>query len=106
MTTATRHEVLVGLHVSDDESYSKYRAAMTPILESIGGSFRYDFTIDEMLKGDANPPINRLFVISFPDEAAKDGFFTDLAYVAARGEFFEPAVDLVQIIATYEHAGE
>lgn len=103
MPNATRHEILVGLHVTDDESYANYRAAMTPLLEAVGGSFRYDFTIAEMLKGSATPPINRLFVISFPDEAVKESFFTDPRYVAAKREHFESAVDLVDIIATYEH---
>jgi len=100
------HEILVGLHVTDNESYSSYRAAMTPLLEAAGGSFRYDFTIAETLKGVTDPPINRLFVISFPDEATKDRFFADPTYVAAKEEFFESAVDLVDIIATYGRSGE
>ncbi|MFT5290806.1 MAG: hypothetical protein ACI82F_002882 [Planctomycetota bacterium] len=106
MSTKSRHEVLVGLHVTDNDSYTSYRAAMTPILEAAGGWFRYDFTIDQMLKGSVSPAINRLFVISFPDEPTKDRFFSDPNYVSARTKFFEPAVDLVELIATYDHAGE
>ena len=34
-----RHVVLMGLEVTDDASYARYRAGMTPILESYGGSF-------------------------------------------------------------------
>ncbi len=104
MPAAARHEILVGLHVTDDESYTNYRAAMTPLLEAVGGTFRYDFTIERMLKGVAKPPINRLFVISFPDESTKESFFADPKYLAAKREFFESAVDMVDIIATYEHA--
>ena len=33
-------ELLVGLEVSDEESYSKYRKEMTPLLEQYGGGFR------------------------------------------------------------------
>ena len=52
MSDTTRHETLVGLHVTDHDTYAKYRAAMTPLLEAGGGFFRYDFTIDAMLKGE------------------------------------------------------
>ena len=106
MPNPTRHEILVGLHVTDEESYTNYRAAMTPLLEAAGGEFRYDFTIDKMLKGSATPPINRLFVISFPDEVTKESFFGDPRYVAAKQEHFESAVEMVDIIATYERAVE
>jgi len=106
MTTATRHEILVGLHVTDNESYSSYRAEVTPLLEAAGGWFRYDFKIGETLIGATDPAINRLFVISFPDEAAKDRFFADPTYVAAKEEFFESAVDMVDIIAAFDHTGE
>jgi len=104
MPNSTRHEILVGLHVTDDASYARYRAAMTPMLEAVGGYFRYDFTIARMLKGSASPPINRLFVISFPDEETKVAFFGEPAYLAARAEHFEGAVELVEVIATFEHA--
>ena len=104
MSTKSRHEILVGLHVTDEESYSSYRAAMTPLLEAAGGAFRYDFTIERVLKGAGDPPINRLFVISFPDEPTAEAFFTDPEYLAAKEKFFEPAVDMIDIIATYERA--
>jgi uncharacterized protein (DUF1330 family) len=102
MPSVRRHEILVGLHVTDSESYSTYRAAMTPLLEAVGGSFRYDFSIAETLAGVTVPPINRLFVISFPDEATKDAFFTDPDYLAAKKEHFEASVDKVDIMAEYE----
>lgn len=104
MTDSPRHEVLVGLHVVDHDSYAAYRAAMTPILEAAGGYFRCDFTVDRVLKGPTDPPINRLFVISFPGEREKDAFFADPEYVAAREEHFEPAVTRVEVLATFEHA--
>lgn len=106
MNHATRRETLVGLHVTDDEGYSKYRAAMTPLLTAAGGSFHYDFKIQETLIGPTDPPINRLFVISFPDEATMGRFFADPKYVAAKEEFFESSVDSVNIMATFEHPVE
>lgn len=99
----TRHEILVGLHVTDDESYGRYRAAMTPLLEARGGFFRCDFRVSEVLTG-AGEHVNRVFVISFPDERARDGFFTDPAYLKIRGEHFEGAVGGVDIIAGYQWA--
>jgi uncharacterized protein (DUF1330 family) len=100
MSKTTRHETLVGLHVTDHDAYAKYRAVMTPLLEAVGGFFRYDFTIDAMLKGESDPAINRLFLISFPDAATETTFFADPAYVAAKKEFFEPAVGKVNILGT------
>lgn len=44
-----RHEILVGLHVTDESSYAKYRAAMTPLLEGVGGFFRCDFRVGEIV---------------------------------------------------------
>ena len=104
MPTAARYELLVGLHVSDNDLYASYRAAMTPLLEAAGGSFRYDFTIGQTLKGATDPAINRLFVISFPDKAASDRLFADPDYLAVKREFFEASVGLVKIIAAYEHS--
>ncbi len=102
MSITNTHDTLVGLHVSDDASYTNYRAAMTPLLEAVGGSFHYDFKIQETLIGPTDPPINRLFVISFPDEATMNSFFADPNYVAAKEEFFESAVDMVNIMGTLE----
>ena len=47
--------VLIGLEVTDDAGYGRYRAGMTPILEAYGGSFGSDFVIARVLKG----PIDR-----------------------------------------------
>ena len=43
-------ETLRGLNVSDHERYQAYRDAMSPLLERIGGGFRYDFTIAKTLR--------------------------------------------------------
>ena len=97
-----RHEILVGLHVSDDTSYQAYRDGMTPMLEERGGFFRYDFRVAEMLKGKSDQPINRLFLISFPDRETKDAFFADSDYLAVRAAHFDGAVDSVELIAEFD----
>jgi len=35
-------EMMVGLNVTDEACYAKYREEITPILESFGGGFRYE----------------------------------------------------------------
>ena len=42
-------EMLVGLNVTDEARYAEYRRRITPLLESGGGSFGYDFRVSEVL---------------------------------------------------------
>ena len=37
MTNQTRYEILVGLHVNNQDGYNQYRAGMAPILKDHGG---------------------------------------------------------------------
>src|SRR5262245_66024727 len=101
-TTATAHETLVGLHVTDEASYRKYRAGMTPLLEACGGRFRYDLRVSEVLRSETPEPINRLFVIAFPSAEVMRRFFADPKYLAMRKQHFEPAVKAVTRIAAYK----
>lgn len=96
-----RYEIHVGLHVSDEAGYQRYRDGMTPLLEEVGGYFRYDMRVSELLKGDAEEPFNRVFIISFPDEQTKESYFTDERYLAVREEFFNPSVSSVRQISGY-----
>jgi len=67
-------EILVGLNVTDEQGYRNYRDKMKPLLNKMGGGFRYDFIISEecnldiserfKVKMDKNT-INRLFIIFF-----------------------------------------
>ena len=95
-------ETLVGLQVVDEERYRMYRDEMTPILESYGGKFGYDFKISEVLKSQTEAPINRVFTISFPDQDSKDSFFSNEEYLQIRQRHFEKSVTDTTIIATYE----
>jgi uncharacterized protein (DUF1330 family) len=96
-----RHEILVGLRVIDEPGYARYRAAMTPLLEQCGGRFRYDFRVSEVLAG-ASDRINRVFIISFPDEAARHAFFADERYKKVRTEHFDAAADSAEVIAAFD----
>lgn len=96
------YENLVALHVTDDVSYTEYRAKMTPILETYGGGFSADFRISEVLKAPTDAPINRVFTIYFRDKSAMEAFFADPAYLAVKAQYFTPAVAHTTILASYE----
>lgn len=95
-------ETLVGLHVVDEAGYQSYRDEMTPILESYGGGFGYDFKVSEVLKSKTKAPINRVFTIAFPNQDSRDLFFSNEEYIKIRKRHFEKSVTDTTIIATYE----
>ena len=97
-------EMLVGLDVTDDAKYQSYRRAMTPILETYGGSFGYDFQVSNVLKAKTESPINRVFTLAFPDEDRRDRFFADAQYAEAKATYFDGAVGATTLIASYEKA--
>jgi uncharacterized protein (DUF1330 family) len=96
------HELMVGLHVTDDAVYAEYRAAMTPLLEGHGGGFRYDFTIAKTLKSASPHPINRVFAIWFADKARMAAFFANPDYLAIRERFFTRSVAGTTIFGGYD----
>jgi hypothetical protein len=75
---------------------------MTPILESYGGGFGYDFKVSEVLKSPTQAPINRLLTFSFPDQDSRDSFFLNDEYLKVRQRHFEKSVTDTTISATYE----
>lgn len=95
-------EMLVGLNVTNDGDYTKYREGMTPLLNSIGGGFRYDFKIAEVLKSESPNKINRLFAIYFPSEEKMNAFFSDSEYLKFKQQFFSKSVETTTIISTYK----
>ncbi|TGL97450.1 DUF1330 domain-containing protein [Leptospira barantonii] len=95
-------EMVVGLEVIDDLVYTNYRAAMTPLLATYGGGFRYDFKILEVLKNEGGNPINRVFTIFFKDKKSRDAFFADPEYLKIRKEFFQISVKSATYISEYE----
>ncbi len=92
----------MGLQVDDEETYRRYREAMTPILARYGGKFRYDFWLGETLISETDKPMNRVFVIHLPDRKSNDDFFADAEYQAVRKQFFDPSVSAVTRIAEIE----
>lgn len=95
------YEILVGLNVTDDELYQKYRDEMTPILKNYGGGFRYDFLIDKVLITDSESIINRVFAIYFESEEAKNEFFLNDKYLQIKERYFAPSVSATTTIAKY-----
>ncbi len=95
-------ETLVGLYVTDDDSYQKYREGMFPILQSYGGGFGYDFKVSEVLKTEVDSPINRVFTIYFENGEAMNSFFANEKYLEIRKKYFESSVTSTTIISKYE----
>jgi uncharacterized protein (DUF1330 family) len=95
-------EILVGLEVLDDETYSEYRARMTPILLEHGGSFGLDVRVAEVLRSPQPGEFNRLFTIRFPSVEAHDAFFANAAYLAIRRQFLEPSIGRVLRLGRYQ----
>ena len=95
-------EMLMGLRVSDPETYARYRAAIAPLLEAAGAAFQYDFEIARTLKTEAGVEMNRVFVLRFPDRESRLRFFADPEYLSIRARLFEKAVERFVVIADYD----
>jgi|SRR5690349_4928949 len=85
-------EILVGLMITDEATYTSYRAHMTPLLAARGGSFGLDVRVAEVLKNPGREPFNRVFTIRFPSRAAHDAFFSDPEYLEVRKRYYDPSV--------------
>ncbi|MEO6594970.1 MAG: DUF1330 domain-containing protein [Planctomycetota bacterium] len=96
------HELMVGLTVTDNDTYAQYRAAMTPLLAAHGGGFRYDFTVAKVLKSASAHPINRVFAIYFADEARMQAFFAHPDYLAIKAKSFERSVAGTTVFGAYD----
>ncbi len=94
-------EMLVGLNVTDEARYAEYRRRITPLLESGGGSFGYDFRVSEVLISQTPEPINRVFTIRFRSDETKESFFSDAEYLAIKREFFDGSVSSTTVISSY-----
>ena len=101
---STRHVLIFGLEVRDEPLYRRYREGMIPILAAHGGAFGYDFVVSQVLKSEAEAPINRVFTMIFPEKSAAERFFADPAYRAVRAELFDASVGAVTKIGSYDEA--
>ena len=95
-------ERIMGIEVTNEEEYQKYRENMTPILHSFGGSFGFDFKIGEVLKSKTDNVINRVFTIDFPSKEVMDEFFNDPNYLAVKEQYFKHSVKSVTTISMHE----
>lgn len=95
-------ERIMGLHVIDDEEYQRYREAMEPILNSIGGSFGFDFIIAEVLKSKTNDHINRVFTIEFPSEKEMENFFSRPDYLDIQNRHLKNSIKSKTVISMHE----
>lgn len=95
-------EILMGMEIKDSLNYQKYREGMTPILESYGGRFGYDFTIDKTLLSETDKVINRVFTIVFPSDNASKEFFTNAEYSRIKSLYFEQSVGDITCISKHD----
>jgi len=95
-------ERIMGLEVINDDEYQKYRNNMVPILHSFGGSFGFDFKIDQVLQSKTDEAINRVFTIDFPSKEIMDKFFTDPSYLAVKDKYFKNSVKSVTTISMHD----
>ena len=95
-------ERIMGLHVIDDGAYRRYREAMEPILNEVGGSFGYDFKVAEVLRSKTDAPINRVFTIEFPNRQAMEAFFSRPDYLAIRDRHLQRAIDSKTVISMHD----
>ena len=98
------YERCMGLHVTDEALYARYRAGMQPILAAHHGRFRYDLDVAAVRLNEEGKPINRVFVISFATRADNDAFFLDLEYQQVRNECFKPSVDAITLLMSSQDA--
>lgn len=96
------YEKVMGLYVSDDAEYQRYREGMMPILHSFGGSFGYDFKVSDVLISKTDDEINRVFTIEFPSQKVMGEFFSDPEYLVVQEKHFAKSVASITVIAMYE----
>jgi uncharacterized protein (DUF1330 family) len=75
---------------------------MTPLLHSFGGSFGFDFKVNEVLQSKSDEPINRVFTIDFPSKEVMDNFFTSPEYLEVKAQYFLHSVKSVTTISMHE----
>ena len=95
-------ERIMAIEVTDENGYQKYRENMTPILHSYGGSFGFDFKVNEVLQSKTEQAINRVFTIDFPSKEVMDSFFADRQYLAIKAKYFQSSVKSVTTISMHD----
>ena len=96
------YERIMGLCVSDEEEYQRYREGMLPILKSYGGFFGFDFRVSEVLLSKTGYDINRVFTIEFPSKGTMEEFFSSPEYIEVKNNHFNDSVKSITIISMHE----
>lgn len=99
------YELIAALHVMDAERYARYRDEIGPLLRQAAARFRLDVEVSRVVLPVNRPGFNRLFVLAFPTQAAKQAFFADPAYAEARTRHFPHCVAAFVTIAEYDTEG-
>ena len=95
-------ERVMGIYVTDDDEYQKYREGMLPILKSVGGSFGFDFKVSEVLLSKTEDDINRVFTIEFPSKKIMEEFFSNPDYLEVKKRHFNGSVKSKTVISMHE----
>ena len=95
-------ERVMGINVTDDAEYQKYREGMLPILASFGGSFGFDFKVSEVLISKTKDDINRVFTIEFPSKNRMEEFFSNPEYIEVQKKYFNSSVSSKTVISLHE----
>ena len=93
---------MVALHITDAQRYARYRDEIRPLLAQAAADFRLDFEVSRVMRPVDQPGFNRLFVLTFPNQTAKQAFFADPAYAQARTRHFPHCVAAFVTIAEYD----
>ncbi len=96
------YERIMGLNVTDDQEYQKYREAMLPILNTYGGAFGYDFRVSEVLLSKTEDDINRVFTIEFPSRQKMEEFFSNPDYIVVQNQYLKNSIKSKTIISMHE----
>jgi uncharacterized protein (DUF1330 family) len=95
-------ERIMGIEVTDEVMYQLYRDAMAPILKTFGGSFGFDFKIEEVLRSKTSNKINRVFTLAFASQLDMESFFSDPNYLIVKDTYFNKSVNSVTVIALHQ----
>jgi len=95
------YERIMGIDVTDEEEYQKYRNGMIPILESFGGKFGFDFKVSDVLITKSPDKINRVFTIEFPSQEKMEAFFSNPDYLAIKKRHYYSSVKSKTVISLH-----
>ncbi len=77
MADESRRTIVVAIEMTDEETYTCFRASIRPILAECGGCFEWDLRRGEVLTRPQGAVVNRVFAISFPSRERRVALFED-----------------------------